>query len=436
MNIKYLFFNISSAFVIKIGSAGLSFLMFVTLARGMSTESYGNFGAAFSLATFLSVCGGLGQQTLIHRYGGKYLAEEKHGLLKGLITEGYRLIFLGSLFVSLVYFGLAESLINNNNQKLVLGTCFLALVISLAEYQSRAGILFVSAPLALIPRDIIWRFLIFVIALAVIQVDIIEVTADGWIWLLASVLFAIFLCQRYLMLSTSALRAIFGSPSKYDRMKWFQTMWGVWMILIVTRSSGALSVVITGAMMGPSATGPYFAALRTAQLLTLLQIAVNIIVSPVISREIANKDEAAIDRVCSFVALLGGAGALLGLLFFWQFGSDILNLFGRGFEVALVPMLILSGGYAISMLVGPIQPLLQMSGHERPLLLMLLLSNGIAIAAMPFAISWGGIEGSALALAFGLSAWSIMGWLYSKLILRKDPSIFGVLKSKKFFKSF
>ena len=429
-----LFFKMSNAFLIKTGSAGLSFLMFVLLARVMGQQSYGIFAAAFSSATFLAVCGGFGQQTLIHRFGGLYIAKGKQNLLIGLIKNGYLLVAFGCFLISFIYFLWATLNYENSNINLIIGTCFLAVSIGLVEYQARVAILISNVSVALMPRDIIWRFVIVILTLIAIFSNKTIIFASNWIWILAFTLFAILFFQIYWMRSNGDQKIFFTKSEKYERPIWLRAMWGLWFVAIITRSTGALSVVIAENMLGPNSAAPYFAALRTSQLLTLFQIAATIIVTPMISREIGNNNEAAVKRVCSFVACISGGAALIGLLLFYLLGSNILNLFGIGFDVAIVPMLILSCGYAASCLLGPIQPLLQMKGHDRSLLIMLVFSNGISLAIMPLAIRYGGIEGASLALVLGLSGWSILGWIYSRKILRIDPSIFGILNVFRFFR--
>ena len=63
-----------AAFAIKVASAGLSFFMFVALARVMSRADYGIFAFGFSLATFLALVALLGQRTLALRMVPVYQA--------------------------------------------------------------------------------------------------------------------------------------------------------------------------------------------------------------------------------------------------------------------------------------------------------------------------------------------------------------------------
>ena len=84
-----------AALIIKIGGAGLSFLMFLMLARAMSAEEYGRFGFAFSLATLLAVVGSFGFRSLVLRYAAAYAADGAIELERGVIRHGYVVTALG-----------------------------------------------------------------------------------------------------------------------------------------------------------------------------------------------------------------------------------------------------------------------------------------------------------------------------------------------------
>jgi O-antigen/teichoic acid export membrane protein len=413
------------AFTVKVGSAVLSFAMFVLLARVMGKESYGTFGAAFSLATFLAIAGSFGQRTLILRFSGIYDNPDKKQLLNGVIKNGYLFVFSGCLALGVA--GIVWSALNNQGvpSPISIAVCGLTILIGLVEYQANVMRVLSSVLLALMPRDIIWRV---VIVLAACLASVLAITATSpvaWVWFLVFSL--IFICISQLWwFNLKYSEKSFSAPALYDRPTWFKAMWGLWFAAIVTRSIGSLSVVIIDKMLGPAEAAPFFAALRTAQLLNLFQIAASVICTPMISKEIGNENWGNVRKISCFAVLMSGGGAVLGWLFFYSFGVEVLSFFGPGFSSASTVLMIIGFGYVVSGLAGPTQPLLQMSGHDRPLLVMLIISNGIGLIIMPFATFHFGVSGAAMALAFGLSGWNILAWIYAKRVLKVDPTIFGL----------
>ena len=53
---------------IKVATAALTYLMYVTLSRLMVENAYGEFAFGLSLATILAVLAGVGQQTSVLRF--------------------------------------------------------------------------------------------------------------------------------------------------------------------------------------------------------------------------------------------------------------------------------------------------------------------------------------------------------------------------------
>jgi O-antigen/teichoic acid export membrane protein len=412
------------AFFVKICSAILSFAMFALLARAMGKESYGAFVAAFSLATFLAIAGSFGQGSLILRFAGLYGELNKKQLLNGLILNGYLFVCLGCLVLG--SFGILWSALGRSGIPSAdsIAVCVLALAIGLVEYQAVVMRVLAGIFLSLVPRDIVWRLIIIVVAILSV-LAICTASTSAWLWFFAGSLFFVILCQFWWFANSNTARSLFSAVI-YDRPTWFNAMVGLWLSAIVSRSIGSLSVVIVDGMLGPSEAAAFFAALRTAQLLNIFQIAIGVVCVPIISREIGNQNWRNVRMVSTFAAVASGGGAVVGWLFFYFFGAEVLEFFGPEFRGAQPVLLVVGLGYAISGLAGPAQALLQMGGHDRPFLLMLLISNGLGLCAMPFAILHWGVHGAALAVAIGVSGWNIFAWIYSRIVLKVDPSVFGV----------
>ena len=418
------------AFFIKLISAGLSFVMFVLLARAMGRLEYGVFASVFSLATLLAVVGSFGQRPVVLRFGAAYHEHGKHDLRRGVTRRGYLIVFLGCSLAA-VLGGLIYQLSGNGISAIWIGT-FLGLTLSLAvaEYQSFALRITSGLVLALIPRDIFWRLIICGLAACVIS-SVFPAPAGAleWVWILVVSLTILLVIQFFLNERQVPESKIFGSAQK-DSAMWNGPARNLWLSSIVMIMAQSLSVILVERQVGLEAAGPYFSALRTAQLLNLFLFATSVICSPMLSRSLSRGDWDETQRVCSLTVFVGGGFGTLGFGFIVLAGGQLLGLFGEGFETARLALIVLAGGFLVNTLAGPTGPLLEMSGHEKAYFRTLLWPNLVGLTLLPLAIYWQGILGAAFCTALISAGWNIVAVIYCRRRVGVDPSVLLFLLGK------
>ncbi len=94
-------------------------------------------------------------------------------------------------------------------------------------------------------------------------------------------------------------------------------------------------VVIAGLYLPAAETGAYFAAQKTASLLTLFLIAGNLVGAPMISSYYHAKDQAGLQRLCAFLTVGHSDSHGMGFLFVLAFGHGLLGLFDPSFQRSL-----------------------------------------------------------------------------------------------------
>lgn len=414
------------SFAIKIGSAGLSFLMFVALARAMDAKSYGIVGIVFSLATFCAVVGSIGQRSNVMRYAATFDEKNNHDLRRGVVVFGYVISSCGALIAGMfgavfLYFSIDIS----TTVSLLIGMVALTVAFGLVEYQSRAMRVSAAIPLILLPRDVFWRGFIFVMAaLMAVSAPPMTDAHSAWIWLLAVSLFLVVGIQFWLYQARYPAKSIIGKYEIRPR-EWLQASLGPWASLVAVSAAANLAVVFVGAFMDVHNVGPFFAALRTSQLLGLFTLATEIVLTPMLARFIANNNYKKVQNVSTLSSLLGGGFSIVGLIIFWLFGSFLLRFFGADFDSAYPALIIMSVGYAINSLAGPTSPLMMMGGRALHLSQMQILSNLLALGALPFAIEAYGINGAAVCILFAQVFWNIIAWIYCRRVFGVDPTVFA-----------
>jgi O-antigen/teichoic acid export membrane protein len=180
-------------------------------------------------------------------------------------------------------------------------------------------------------------------------------------------------------------------------------------------------------VLSPGETGAFFAAVKTASMLTFPLQAVNLVVAPLLSRHFAAGEVHRVQRLANFSASVSGLTALAGCVVIALFGDLILGVFDPSYASAQLALLVLGGGYLISAVCGTSNNLMTMTGHERVHARILLVSNVTAILLTAVLSAVLGVLGAALGLAFGLGARNLWLSVWARRHMGVDPSLLGLV---------
>ncbi|WP_421952703.1 lipopolysaccharide biosynthesis protein [Pelagibacterium sp.] len=414
-----------AALIIKVGGAGLSFLMFLVLARAMSVEEFGRFGFAFSLATLLAVVGSFGFGSLVLRYAPTYDTDGANELQRGVIRYGYIVTATGCGVLGLGVVGVTAVVPAFDHPYYLMAAGVFTLVLGLAEYQASVMRAITGITLSLIPRDIIWRLLVIAGCGLVMIGFVPDFTAGTAMAFITAALFLVVLGQALAHPMTQPRSLVSGTAS-LDGTKWWSTALGLWGTMVVRMAAPNLAVIFVGLILSPIATGPFFAAIRTAMLLNLFLLSSGMVIAPAISRHFHRNEIDIVRKLCLITVAAVAIPTLTVFIGFVFFGQQILVLFGEGFESGYVALLILSAGNLVSALSGPTAPIMEMTGSERPYLRIILATNIFALVLIVSLTPVFGATGAAIGVAFGMSAWNIRCIIYARRKLSIDPSILSI----------
>lgn len=403
-----------SSLAIKMLSALLGYLMFVFFARAMSLPSFGMFSYAFSLALFLSKVATLGQNQLILRELSLGDENKNDLYLFSFSTVGCFLFFTCVAVFSVgVVVGSTATVLAS-----LLIPCMTLSEIFTSIHRAKGRIW-----RALAPRELVWRGLCTFIPFTLFSINI-EVSLTHAVLITSGTLTAIVLVQIVKSSDFLFWRRLEGGGDW--RRRWVEPSKNFWFITIITTGLPLVSPVILGFFEEPEAIGPYFAALKTAQLLSIVLVSVNLVISPMIAREYSSGNIENLKRICAvtvgvstFVSML----TLMGMLFI---GEELLELFGDGYSSAFSSLIILSVGYAVTTIFGSCGQLLQMTGHESYFLKAMFVSNLLGLIAMVIGIFYFGVIGSAVAVMINFIVWNSISWFWSLKKCGVDTSIFSV----------
>jgi O-antigen/teichoic acid export membrane protein len=413
-----------AAVLVKIAAAGLGYLMFLILAKLMPPAEYGKFAFGFNLAIVAATVAGAGATTAIMRFWPQYdVTGEKH-LAHGALRAGALWTAAASAAVGLAAIILAPAIARatgSDNATHIMMVGLLGPAMAFSEYASAALRAKGITVWALAPRDVIWRAgLPLVAAIAAWQSGTLE-AATG-LFLAAGLLLSITALQ-----GLYALRQ-FGTDVRpqYDMPQWRRASASMWGSAVLFALVQQFDVVIAAMYLPAEETGAYFAAQKTASLLTLFLIAGNLVGAPMISAYYHASDIPGLKRLCGLLSFGIAVPTLLGFGFLVLFGGWLLGLFGATFASAYPILLILAAAATFDALAGPTAYFLQMSGRESAYLKIMTLAYVFVLLLQCVLAPLWGAAGIAIPTAIGVVVWNAAAVIMLRRQTGVDPSIFGL----------
>lgn len=416
---------------IRIGNAGLSFIMFVMLARWLSPESFGAFGSMFALGSALSFIILGGQHVLVLRELSAQNNNDDTGETRWYLQTGIRFVVLASFLSCLVVVIAAPWVMGdatNITRSVVIGGTIFMVPMAIAEIvmavlRAQGWIYW-----ALIPRDIIWRLAIILLA-GLGAVGYLSNPSGLQVMIYISLMLGLLLVMQWSVAKNSLATSLRSGPRSPQWKSWRATTLWLWLASVAGNLSIHLSVVIVLAVLSVTEAGAFFAAQKIAMILALPLNAINIISAPDISRLYHANDTDGLKCFLRRLMLLLVGPILLGFAIITLLGEWLLSLFDPGFVTTYPILLILAAGLTVRSFCGPVGILLLMIGRERMALLIFLATEGLALLAMPFLALQFGMTGAAWAAFAGALGVSLVPVLWCRKNLGVDPSIGALISS-------
>ncbi len=171
-----------------------------------------------------------------------------------------------------------------------------------------------------------------------------------------------------------------------------------------------IDTLLVGTLAGMADVGIYNVALRLAELVSLFLAASNMHLAPRIAalvKEERFRDAEAL--IHGSMKVVMACTAVIGILLA-MFGPWVLSWYGKGFEQALVPMLILMAGHLANVALGPVGYFLAMANRSDLLVRGYAWGCVVAVVASLVLIPPYGLPGAAAANALAMISWNFFLW--------------------------
>ncbi len=420
------------SFLVQGSGAGLILFSEILMARILGAAGYGLFATVMAWLQVLVMVALLGSNHLLLRFVPTYVATGEWPLLRGLLRHCGRIsVVVGAgvfLVAVLLLSGLGERVAAETRWAFLIGMAVLPVAaLSLQRQAILRGLHRVAV--ALSPELIARPALLMLLAAGMVWGLGRAVTAPVALAMNGAALIAAYLLGRYWQAAAlpAEVRAV---PPATRSPEWLRIAVPLFLIagaqLLIVR----MDIMLLGALAGHEDAGRYAAASRVADLIVFALASANVIVAPLIAGLHARGDAAGLQRMLAALAkgvllLTVPLVAVVGL-----FGRPILGLFGAGYEVAYLPLLILVCGQVVNALSGPVDFVMSMTGQQVRMLQILALATALNLALNLALIPLLGLVGAAIATAGTTVFWNLLMRRAVRLRLGVDASVLVLLRGR------
>ena len=393
--------NAAIALTIRVLGAGMAFLFNLIIARQLGAEQAGYFFLALALVMLLSAVARLGFDNTVLRFTS---ADAGNGnTVKGILNFALKYAMpVAFIFTAITYTlapWLAESLFNkpglvSSLQFIAPAIIGLSIVFIVAmSLQARHKLV------ASIPCQNIAHLMLCGAAVIIFSDDSASAVA-----LYFSLSLGVTSCFFYWL----SVQNLNNNGEKPDPQTLWQSARPNWIIMMMNQSVQWSAPIIIGIFLVAQQVAFFSVAQRIAMLTSFILMAVNLVVAPKFSAFHAKGDDEGIRKTALFSVRLLVLSALPIVLFMLLFPEFLMGLFGDEFKQGAIILQILVLGQAVNVITGSVGFLLMMSGHERDMRLVTLISGFGVLISVPIFTKLFGAIGAASATAFFISLQNLL----------------------------
>jgi len=400
---------------IRVLSMGLSFAVSVVLARLLGVREFGLYSLAMSVLGLLVVPATFGFPQLLVREIAAYRVKGEWSLIRGLLRFARRISLLASLSIALLG-GLILWFLSNRfsgETARVLALAFVALPFwALLQLHGAAlrgfeqilagqWVSFVMRPLS---------FLILVGAIWLFAGGMADASLALGLHILAA---GIALAFAFYLLRSQLSRSVPSNVVNSNTAVWVRSALSLAFLALLNLIPQHAGILMLGWMRNPEEVGLYKVAYQTASLIPFGLMAVNTVIAPTLAQLYAVGDKTKLRKIILTASAVATAFALPLVLLFTLGGKRFLSTaFGEDFRLASAPLLILTIGQLVFVVLGPLLLFLVMIGQEDKATFVTGTTAALNIIMNLLFIPIWGASGAALATSISLVFLKIQAMFY------------------------
>lgn len=416
--------------IVRVSGLSLSLILGAVLARTLGPENYGIYSYVIALISLLAIPAKFGLPNLIIRESAKAVANADWATLKGIwrwasglaLALSLMIMASGSLISQLTVDHFSPTQLKTFEWALIFMP---VLVLGVLQGAALRGLRHVVTG-QLFEAVLRPGFLITIILVSSwfgLTQNLNADTAMGFNVIATTMAFFV---GTILFHNAKPNETRSYATTTYHHRAWLTSVLPLGIIGATQFVNSNLDILILGLFRESDRVGIYRVASSGSMLVTFGLHVINMVVAPLFAQFYSNGHIEKMQRIASITARLAVSIALPTALIFIFFGDYLLSIiFGSSYELAYLPLLILSFGHLINAAMGSVGLLLSMAGFERIVLRRTLVAMTVNIAGNLLLIPSFGMYGAAFATALSVITQNLLLFRDVKLRIKITSSIFG-----------
>jgi O-antigen/teichoic acid export membrane protein len=411
------------ALIFRLLGLGLIFLLQVMLARFMGPANYGDYTVIITTVNLFLVFSMFGLDSSILRFLPSYISKKNYSAAAGFVSFSFRVITFLTIVCSVGIFIFLLTKSRSFHISFSEGLFWGILLIPFLAfmYQSNS----VLRALNRIKTSLLSVYFFFPLLMGVSCLyyysthNRLTVDAAMLINLLCTATISIYISRR----SSKVLKDVAPTEEKsYERKKWLSVSG----ILFLTTALDLLlkqsDILMVSYFLGNTDAGYYAVAARLATLAALGLSVADYVFMPKISALFESRSFSKLQQFIrnSSLQILSIALPIIFLLLIG--GKWLLDFFGKPFEEAYLPLVILLAGQLINAATGMVGGMMTMTGHQNKFFAFYLLAFIVQFTLNVFLIPSLGITGAAIGSSFSMIVLNFCAYSFVKRRLKIKAS--------------
>ncbi len=406
--------------VTRVLSAGFAFLLTLIVSRVTDASTSGQFFFLFNLAYFTAIISQLGFDVSLVKYNAigfsNNNSEEQSNNYRIALARSLLFSVAACTFIYLAFNFFPKHVNTTGVSDAALALALLSIpLLVIGQTNSRV----LQASRRVVPSLFALQLGVsfFMVALVLVAQRAYSIDADLLMILLVIATGAVALQSSIKWLKSDQYSH--GKTEKNTELIYSAKQ--VWFGSIFSNLVQWGSLVITGFFLATSDLGLLAAAQRTSLLIGFVLVTINFVVAPMFA---SLYKEGKLDRLQSLSRLACRANigaAMIPVVVCVAFPEFVMQLFGKEFTAAAPLLVALSLGQLVNVATGSVGFLLLMSGHEKTMKYITIVSGVISITLLVTLSQWYGVLGAAWAMAIGLAIQNLAALYFVKRYLGFFP---------------